>query len=342
VRPLAARHHPDVFESHPPDNGLTGRATVVGSCGGMVPHIKGETIVPMVVDILEGKPYLVSHRCRLTLERYPLPGDVVEVVVDPDRPLHIWADWDKLPTIDERLAAGDQAFTDPEAVKARIDAANQELVESGYALATEELAPEQAASVKTMRDFVQRTMLPTPPPSAPAAAPSDRATARVVADSVNGAGPGDDGDGVAVWRFGELLLSVSVPGKPRYGARYRGLVRTLKDLSGDLPVEFHESNPAKVKIDWHQVPNLFQRALKELHEDVAEAQARLDALPQQRETFLANAVADPAVRAQMEAVMKQAGAPQAADLERLNALHQSGVLDDEEFAAETRRLFGQA
>jgi len=313
---------------------------VIDSCGGMAPLIPFETLVPLVVDILESKPYLVAHRCNLTRAKYPLPGDVLQVVVDADHPLHVWVDWDQLQTIDDRLAAGDPAFTDPDAAGKRIEDAKRELLEAGYAMQDEQLPPDQAAHLQTARAFVQRTMVPKPARPVAAAAPTGP-TARVVADSANGWQPEDDDEGNAPLVYGELLLSVAVPGKPRYGARHRGWVRRMKDLSGDVPVRVDDREPGKVEILWDQVPGILGEVLGRLKEDVARAQATLAAIPQQRETFMADAVADPAMRAQMIAVMKQAGAPQAEELERLNALHESGVLDDEEFAAEARRFFGQ-
>jgi hypothetical protein len=329
-----------LFSGHRPENGIEGRATVIDSCGGLAPGIPFQTLAPLVVDIVQAKPYLVAHRCNLTRKRYPIPGDVLQVVVDADHPLQLWVDWDQLKTIDERLADGDEVFTNPDAARKRIEDANKELVYAGYAMQDEQLTPEQAKRLQTMRDFAQRTMAPSAA-TAPTAAPTVP-TARVLANSANGwLPPEDEDEDSAPLGYGEILLSVLVPGKPRYGARWRGIVHRLKDFSGDIPVRVDEDDPSEVHILWDEIPGILQHAAQKLKEDVAAAKAKVEALPHEREMFLPNAVADPAMRAQMIAVMKQAGAPQAEELERLNALHESGVLNDEEFAAETRRFFGQ-
>jgi hypothetical protein len=322
----------------------------------MIPLMPFETVVPMVIDTVQSKlPYFVAHRCNVTQKRYPLAGDAVSVEIDPEQPLRVFVEWDQLPTIDERLAAGDPAFTDPDAVASRIRAAKQELVDAGYAR-QDDAAGEAAEQLKRARELAL-SVLQRPAPAAATATPT-RPTARVVADSVHGWHPVDSESPDFGRTYGELLLSVAVPGQARYGARLRGLIPVLKDFSGDVPVEVGDEQ-GDVKVLWDELPDLFEQTLHKLRHDVADAQVNLAAMSDADSGYLASAIADPGMRAQMAGMMKQFGMDEgdgfaaleampavgggaAADLGRLQELHDSGVLTDDELAAEKARLEHEA
>jgi hypothetical protein len=163
-----------------------------------------------------------------------------------------------------------------------------------------------------------------PPDSGTTLVPGEP-TARVIASS-----PGQI-------RF-ELLLSVAIPGQARYGLRWRGHVPGGRYLPewGDIPVRVDKKD--RIEILWDQVSSAW-----------AHATDRADAAGARLEGMLAAGAALPAwtpgapLAAPPAAVAPPASpaADPATALRKLAALHASGVLTDEELAAERARVLAQ-
>jgi hypothetical protein len=128
----------------------------------------------------------------------------------------------------------------------------------------------------------------------------------------------------------EVLLSVAVPGRPRFGVRWHGRVHQLKYIPewGDIPVRVGPGD--KIEILWDQLRSVLEHA-----------KGRADAAGARLEAMLA----EPAGPAWTPGVplTRQPPAPPdpAVQLKRLADLHATGVLTDEELAAERARVLDQ-
>ena len=116
---------------------------------------------------------------------------------------------------------------------------------------------------------------------------------------------------------GELLLSVSVPSRPRYGVRWRQRPPRKKIVlpGTDLPIQVDPSDPQKIEISW-------------------------ESLSSSPWDFAARASAAPP-----RPVGVQPPPPAAPDpldeLKRLGELRDAGALTEAEFAAEKARVLGR-
>jgi hypothetical protein len=127
------------------------------------------------------------------------------------------------------------------------------------------------------------------------------------------------------WRV-ELLLSVSVPGRPRFGVRWHGRLPRLKALPewGEIPLQVGRGD--KVDIPWERITGIIGVAKQRADEHGARLQALLDA---------------PAAPAWTPGVPLAASAPDSAtQLKQLADLHAAGALTDVELASERARVLG--
>jgi hypothetical protein len=180
-------------------------------------------------------------------------------------------EWSEAPTIDEMINRGERIFTDPDAVAAELETAWTEV------------------AVHTGGN----------PPRRIARAPIDGPNARIMAV---GHGANDHESIIGKW---ELLLSVSVPGRARYGYRWKKKVprKTIVLPGTDIPVELKGE---EIEIPWDRIVSTWS--------GLAPAQAPLAAA----------ATPDPFEQ-----------------LKRLGGLRDAGVLTEAEFAAEKARVLGQ-
>jgi hypothetical protein len=175
---------------------------------------------PMIVQVPGSAPYYVMPQRLASREKYAVVGMRLPLTVSRDlRKLRI--EWDEVPTIDELIAHGERMFTDPDSVAAELEAA------------WAEVAAHTGGN----------------PPRRMARAPIDGPSARVMA-----VGHGAN-DYKAVIGKGELLLSVSVPGRPRYGVRWRHRPPRKKLVipGTDLPVQVDPSDPQRIEIPWESL-----------------------------------------------------------------------------------------
>lgn len=237
---------------------------------------------PMIVRVPGHPPFHVEPQRLASREKYAVIGMHLPLRVSRDL-RRIRIEWDQVPTVDELIARGGRMFTDPDSVAAELEAAWIEV----------------AAHAGGMPP--QRRWRPV----------FDRPTARIMA---LGHGANDHQSLIGKW---ELLLSVAVPGRSRFGYRFTEKVpRKALVLPGvDIPVEF---DGARVRIPWDQVGSM--------------------------DTFVSGL----ASAAKVARSVASAPSPPPADdrgasdplddLKRLGKLRDAGILTEAEFAAEKARV----
>jgi hypothetical protein len=144
-----------------------------------------------------------------------------------------------------------------------------------------------------------------------------RGTAQVVSTSGN--------DGEAVWQNTRMHLVVQADGLPPTAVEHYAIAPTAKwPMPGQvLPVTVDRANPQRLKIIWEGVEHSGERAARS-----AEAlAAQMRGLRQQPPVF--PTAPAPAPTPQVDVVE---------ELSRLAALHSSGALTDEEFAAAKKKI----
>jgi hypothetical protein len=309
-----------------------GEALVVDSVAGTDPE-SGErtkvegfgrfmTGVPLLVRMPGRESYELTKKLWMKREKYPIAGTTLPVDADAGDPTAIEVLWDEVPEIDDWIAQCHPVFSDPDRVEAALRA---ELADHRARARTntlhETLDGEAAHAVADRLRASLDAEAPAPPE--PVRLPPDRASGRVLAASPR--------DGSAM-TWGEVLLSVHVPGEPRRGARWRGYLPPGRWIPTwtDVPIEV--GRRGKIEIGWDEVSDGLGVVTERLQEAAGRLEAQLSggfgAADAQR--FLAAAA--PA------AIANAAAADPLDELERLARLRDAGVLTDTQFAAEKARL----
>jgi hypothetical protein len=240
---------------------------------------------PMIVRAPDHPPFHITPQRLASREKYAVVGMRLPLTVSRDlRRMRI--EWDQVPTVDELIARGERMFTDPDSVAAELESAWIDV----------------AAHVGG-----------TPPHRTPRPV-FDRPTARIIAV---GHGANDHESIIGKW---ELLLSVAVPGRPRFGYRFTEKVprKALLLPTADIPVDVDGD---RVRIPWDQIGSVdkFMSSLASF------AQAEGSPSP----------VANDAARVPAE---DPGGSDPLDDLRRLGNLRDAGILTEAEFAAEKARV----
>lgn len=225
---------------------------------------------PMIVHVSGSAPFYVTPQRLASREKYAVAGMRLPLIVSRDL-RRVRIEWGEAPTIDKMIERGERMFTNPDAVAAELEAARAEV------------AAHTGGN----------------PPRRMARAPIDGPNARIMAV---GHGANDHETVIGKW---ELLLSVSVPGRPRYGYRWQKKVprRTILLPGTDIPVEL---NGEEIEIPWDRIRS---------------NRSRLSS-------------------AQVPAPAAATGDP-FDQLKRLGDLRDAGVLTEAEFAAEKARVLSQ-
>jgi len=95
-----------VMLGKPISNGVEGLATVHSRSRPPVPtptYIGGARL-NLIVQVEGNEPYKVALKCSTPGDKYPFPGQVVPVLVDPDDPQRVRVHWDKILSPDEQFA----------------------------------------------------------------------------------------------------------------------------------------------------------------------------------------------------------------------------------------------
>jgi hypothetical protein len=184
------------------------------------------------------------------------------------------------------IARGERMFTDPDSIAVELDSAWTEVVAHAGGM----------APYRTPRPVFERP------------------TARVIAV---GHGANDHESIIGKW---ELLLSVAVPGRPRFGYRFTEKVphKALLFPASDIPVDVDGD---RVRIPWDEIGSV-DRLVSSL---ASLAQAARPASP-------GESVAPPPPD------VGPGTSDPLDDLKRLGSLRDAGILTEAEFAAEKARL----
>jgi hypothetical protein len=87
------------------ENGIEGIATVHSRTRPPhpTPTYIGGARLNLVVQLADRPPYKVKLKCSAPGDRYPFPGQVVPVLVDPRDPKRVQVDWDRMLSPDEQF-----------------------------------------------------------------------------------------------------------------------------------------------------------------------------------------------------------------------------------------------
>jgi Short C-terminal domain len=354
-------------------DGVRGEALVLQSIASLTPSLMNmdrlivgswkawACSIPLLVSLPGCEPYAVSPVRWMWRSKYPIGGTTLPVTVDRGDRSILRIDWEEVPDIDEWIAAGHPVFTDPESIQARFvegwQTSRAAIVEAGSSDVADQIARAAGSTAGIDRDRVQQLIAdlqaehaecePKPVLHRPQI---DGPSGRILAVGRQ------DANAYDAW--GEVLLSVAVPGSPRYGVRCEGWVPSakIKVEWWDVPVDIHPKHPDKVKIRWDEVPGIEVFAPL-IHEASERLKAQLTGEPAttmnpQAFQHLLNTIADPARRADVERQLAEGlraapgAAPPAApdpldELARLGERRAAGKLTDAEFAAEKARLLGE-
>jgi putative oligomerization/nucleic acid binding protein len=355
--------------------GMRGEALVLESVAALPELFVGSRIggwskwlaeVPLQVRLPGHEPFYASPKVWMGRAKYPIAGTIVPVTVDIKDSSAVSIEWDDVPKIDDWIADGHQVFTDPDSVEAALrevlKAHMAEVIDStdrtAAAQAAAYLGPGVIVDSDAIRQAIQGTRATLPKREPLRRPPVKGPSGRILA-----VGRQDD-EGAASRIYGEILLSVSIPGSARYGLRWKGFIpqSKLKPVWWDLPLDVDPRKPHKVKIRWDDVAGIEiaterMRAANDAFEARLTSGTALSG-PAGLEAYagILSAITDPTRRALVEQQLTQGlqytpgaavrpGSPAPSDpldeLKRLGERRAAGALSEAEFAAEKARLLGE-
>jgi hypothetical protein len=187
----------------------------------------------------------LSSRMRLNEAHWLVLGMEVPVLLDPARPEKFSLDWERIPPMDVRVAAGDPALADPIAARRRV----------AQALG---LSSSETGTWRTER--VERALAN----AAGLAAPAGRLRAVAIIATIRGrrviVGDADNvssHDSVSFRRPSDAVLSVMLPGRRPYAVfvpRFSCSVDLLDPFWQPLPALVSATDPSAVAVVWEEVP----------------------------------------------------------------------------------------
>ena len=239
--------------------------------------------VRVVVDP-GARQQVLEAELRLDKERWLVPGMDIEVMLSPDRTTFD-VDWDKVPTIEERVAANDPTLADPAGALRKVAHV------LGYTQ-----ADTGSSRAEHFQQALEEAGRRTPPPG--------KVRAVVVIVAMRGAMAGASGpdligsDEVSFQRPSATVLSVNVPGRSPYAVYLRTfkIPRTSRtDYTGaGYPALVSQSDPGDVEILWDEVPSVESQVTDRIASGVALAESRRAAMTEQWQEALAQAGGDAA------------------------------------------------
>jgi hypothetical protein len=227
---------------------------------------------------------VLEAEMRLDKERWLVPGMHVDVMLSADR-TEFDIDWDRVPTIEERVAANDPTLADPAgALRTVAQALGYTQADTGTSRAEHfEAALEEAARQ-------------TPPPG--------KVRAVVVVVAMRGAMAGASGpeligsSEVSFQLRSAAVVSVNVPGRAPYAVylrKFRFPRKSRTDYTGaGYPALVSESDPNDVEVLWDEVPSVQSQLTDRIASSMALAESRRAAMTEQWQAALGEAGADSA------------------------------------------------
>jgi hypothetical protein len=240
-------------------------------------------LVRVVVDPGASQRVLEA-KLRLDGERWLVPGMDVEVMLSPDRATFD-VDWEKVATIEERVAANDPTLADPAGALRRVAHV------LGYTQA--DTGSSRAEHFQLALEEAGRR---TPPPG--------KVRAVVVVVAMRGGMRGASGpdligsDEVSFQRRSAAVLSVNVPGRTPYAVylrKFRIPRKSRTDYTGaGYPALVSKSDPNDVEILWDEVPSVESQLSDRIASSMALGESRRAAMTEQWQAALGQAGGDAA------------------------------------------------
>jgi hypothetical protein len=241
----------------------------------------------IMADLGSGRR-LYDGKIRMTEAHWLVPGMDVQVTFDPNHPDRFEIDWESVPSMEARVAAGDAALADPVAARRKV----------AHALGLTQADTGTARTGRFERALEQAGTQPAPPGKLRAVVliASIRGRRRVVGDSENAA----THDQVAYNRASAAVLAVNVPGRAPYAvyvSRFKCEVDLLEPLWMPLPALVSDRDSTDVEILWNEVPGHDAQ----LMDRVVGAQAAQQARAAMVDAFAAQSLPDPSQMQQLAA-----------------------------------------
>jgi hypothetical protein len=290
---------------------VAAEALVLGTDPGFSAMSWWATRASLQVTVPGSAPLYVEAACTVHRHKSLVAGTVLPVDVDPSAPDRLSVRWDQVPTLEERIEKRDPAILDPEGTWPTVAAAAD--ASPG--------APGVSGSAAERHPWSDAELRGWPPPE-PLAGGRLPGKALVVSCSVDPAGYRSGSDWVfPVHRYagtivdrghdylGWLLLCVIPDAGERFGVHVRKTIRRGRE-GPVLPVSIDPEKPTDVEIPWKYAPDMVkamtERAVAANESALALAEQRMAEQSAAAGEALA-AIADPAVRAQTEAMLKKFG-----------------------------------
>jgi hypothetical protein len=206
---------------------------------------EGRGAVRIVVET-GSDPIRAANQFKLDKDHWLVPGQEIQVSLDPNHPDDFEVDWDAIPSIEKRVAANDPTLTDPLGTQKRM----------------EDFA-EQAQPAQPRADRFKEAMEKAAGEPAPAG--KQRAVVLVATRTatLNTQGGKADGSGGHTVRTDSLrgndsVLSVNVPGMAPYAVFEQRLKRphNAADVNkSGFPALVSSTDPTDIEILWGEVPS---------------------------------------------------------------------------------------
>jgi hypothetical protein len=276
---LGRRHGPDQKQV----TTLTTTALVVEAAA---PPEGGPSLGPgsngplrIMADLGSGRR-LYDGKIRMTESHWLVPGMDVEVTLDPNHPDRFEIDWESVPSMETRAAAGDPALADPVGARRKV----------AHALGLTQSDTGTARTERVQRALEQVGNKSAPPGKLRAVVliATIRGRRRIVGDSENAA----THDQVTYRRDSAAVLSVNVPGRPPYAVyvrRFKCEVDLLEPLWMPLPALVSAVDPTEVEILWNE----FRGHDAQLMDRIAGSQATRQDRAAQADAFAGGGLPEP-------------------------------------------------
>lgn len=230
----------------------------------VIPHGSNvHTSTTRILADLSGTPTLVVQELMLIPDHWLVVGMRVPVTIEQQPPHAYEIDWDAIPTMQQRAAAGDSTLTDPLGTRRVVSEA---LVAAGFPGIDMLSMPAGASSAQAQQlELVERDFAAKVTAAADLPAPAGRTRGLVlIAASAAGFkrwefGGADDHQMLAPTRVGHhsVVLSVHVPGQTPYAVfveRFNHEKRVGDARSPGLPALVSTMDPDDVEVLWQEVP----------------------------------------------------------------------------------------
>jgi hypothetical protein len=205
---------------------------------------KGE--VRIVVET-GADPIYTARKFKLDKSRWLVPSQEIQVSIDPKHPDKFDVNWDAIPSIEDRIAAGDRTLIDPLGARRR----TRELI----AKVTGGAATDDGAAERFVEAIKRAEQETAPPGKQRAVALTATRTVSLVTSNRSvehidrGNAPGGN----------DTVLAVNVPGSAPYAVYVKKLKRPRAAAAvktGGIPALVSSTDPNDVELLWSELPSV--------------------------------------------------------------------------------------